>query len=422
MNPILLLVVYAGICTIGVLGTSKPGGTVVCTDTNYTPEFTYTPPNNNEITNVDWKVQIGNDANLNACKGSVTGAAINTLSTISTIGATAFQTCGGSALTDNDGSTGNGDDKIEFTASATVEVELTFRTKIKRQEKYTVAISCTIVRKVTEGSASSWTVNTASIQAVSSDAVTNTIAFPISVDFYDDDYINQASTATVTMGNDLYIVVKETNPSNVFKFKTNKCWFNLATTGNANGLDGTEDTFFDNGCPKDKNPENNDYTEKQDADEYFRMKVKAFFFSGQEGTGIKVFCEVYICLTADADPLCVQQVRGSSGCAMDGAKRRKKRAISHRERRSPRHMRQPKFLRERWFTAKSIDERSISDDEDFQIEKRVIESKTMVLLDRNDVIVPRCREGRVFDRVTKECSNENILQISGLYLDLPWNS
>ena len=55
------------------------------------------------------------------------------------------------------------------------------------------------------------------------------------------------------------------------------------------------------------------------------------------------------------------------------------------------------------------------------IEHRVVTSKQAIILDRNDVIVPKCGGDFVYDRVAKICSNENLLEISGLYLDIPWN-
>lgn len=55
------------------------------------------------------------------------------------------------------------------------------------------------------------------------------------------------------------------------------------------------------------------------------------------------------------------------------------------------------------------------------IEHRVVSSEKALLLDRNDVIVPTCGGDFVYDRLARTCSNENLLEISGVYLDLPWN-
>merc|ERR1719466_705160 len=66
--------------------------------------------------------------------------------------------------------------------------------------------------------------------------------------------------------------------------------------------------------------------------------------------------------------------------------------------------------------------RSISGSAAGPIETRIVESKQVILLDKNDVIVPSCGEGFVYDRVTKGCSNNNLLDIIGLYLDIPWNN
>jgi hypothetical protein len=54
------------------------------------------------------------------------------------------------------------------------------------------------------------------------------------------------------------------------------------------------------------------------------------------------------------------------------------------------------------------------------IQQRVVSLKQPILIDSNKVVVVRCGRNMVYDRIAKECSSENILEISGLYLDIPW--
>merc|ERR1719397_638681 len=195
-------------------------------------------------------------------------------------------------------------------------------------------------------------------------------------------------TFVANMGSMLYIQLKEEPTSTIFKFVTNKCYFNYAT--GSDGEDGNEDVFFDSRCMADKTSANNDFTDVDVAgtDPNFDMKVKAFFFTGQENTAVHLWCEVMVCLTAQNTGACEQTTR--SACNM--VKRRRRRDADPSK-----------------YGAGVI-------------ETRIIESKQMILLDKNDIFVPSCGEGFIYDRVTKGCSNTNLVDFIGVYLDIPWNN
>merc|ERR1711885_79630 len=124
-------------------------------------------------------------------------------------------------------------------------------------------------------------------------------------------------------------------------------------------------------------------------DDSFDMEVKSFFFSGFETAAVHLFCEIYVCLTADPEQSrCMQ--KNINQCSMLQKRRRR-----------------------------NVQESSTSGG---PIETRIVESKQMILLDKNDVIVPSCGEEFVYDRVTKGCSNKNLIDIIGVYLDIPWDN
>jgi hypothetical protein len=207
--------------------------------------------------------------------------------------------------------------------------------------------------------------------------------------------------AQYVMGTWVHIQVKETAANSLFKFVTKKCWFTPASAP------ATKDTFFEDYCPIVTDASYDDYKEVTGNDyTEFEMKVKAFFFTATPDDKISVTCDLFICLTADTTVPCTQRPRTPAktddpkGCAMTGGKRRRRNAL-------------PELLRKR----RSVDE----DKKRGWIEHRVVTSKQAILLDRNDVIVPTCGGDFVYDRVSKSCSNENLLEISGVYLDLPWN-
>merc|ERR550517_2462863 len=74
---------------------------------------------------------------------------------------------------------------------------------------------------------------------------------------------------------------------------------------------------------------NNDFTDvnADGSDPNFDMKVKAFFFTGQENSYIHLWCEVTVCLQGNTDSGCVQNT--GSDCSM--VKRRRRRDADPRK-------------------------------------------------------------------------------------------
>lgn len=305
--------------------------------------------------------------------------------------------CGGTLKNSDDG------DKIEFKVAVEVIVRETLRA-IDRELKYTMPLVCQLTRAVSAKTGlQGWVIDTASLAATDATMATQSIDFKIEINFHADSSGSQGAVITTgdafVMGTWVHIQVKEKTTNALFKFATKKCWF-IASS------DSTQDIFFNDYCPVQKSKAFDDFTEITGKnDPKFDMKTKAFFFTGKKTDTITVACDLFVCLTDDTSSDCTQRPKDTAldatppGCAMT-AKRRRRNAL-------------PELLR----TRRSVDDKNNRG----WIEHRVVKSKQAIMLDRNDVIVPTCGGDFVYDRVTKTCSNENLLEISGLYLDIPWN-
>jgi len=368
---------------------TNPSGTVTCTETGYSPIFTYTPANINDgITNVDVEITLGSSG-ADDCKETITNLAKGSETSMDEFDTLLFATCGGSLADSDDES------KIQYVIEATIKVSETVRTII-REYSYIASVECSLTRQYDPiKGVFSFVVDRAGVSPARQTAITNEIPFDIDVNFYDsamrsvkevdDTSGSPGNQFNVIMGAPLYIRLEENPASTVFKFVTNKCYFNHDTTNNGQN---NADVFFDDQCMVDKDSSTNSFSDKtsQNDDYMFDMTVKSFFFTGQASSAVHLFCEVYVCRTADPESECLQ--KDMSACGM----------LSRRKR------------------------RSISGSAAGPIETRIVESKQVILLDKNDVIVPSCGEGFVYDRVTKGCSNKNLVDIIGLYLDIPWNN
>ena len=48
-------------------------------------------------------------------------------------------------------------------------------------------------------------------------------------------------------------------------------------------------------------------------------------------------------------------------------------------------------------------------------------SKQHVVLSYSEIVVPQCPVNSVYNRESEKCTKDNVVQVSGVYLDLPWN-
>lgn len=393
---------------------TAPTGTVTCAEDGFAIEITKAPEAG-KVEEIDVKIGTGKTSDGSADDAECvfdTGKSV-----ASSGGAVVSQTdISGKAKLPYGSDSSGGDNKakcqgtlkdnagktlIEYTVAVEVVVRQTIRSVIDRELKYTMNLVCQLTKDVSgQAGVQGWKINRAALTATSTAGNTGTFTFPIEINFS----ATAGGTAIAdntpyTMGDWVYIRVKETTTNAIFKFVTKKCWFTPSSDS------GVKDIFFDNYCPVLKDPAFDDFTAITDKnDPKFDMKVKAFFFTGKPTDKITVSCDLFICLTDDTAATCTQKTRtealDAGGCAMT-SKRRRRNA--------------PGSLRD-------MSARSVDDKKDYGwIEHRVVTSKQAIILDRNAVIVPTCGGDFVYDRVSKSCSNENLLEISGLYLDIPWN-
>lgn len=342
---------------------------------------------------------VSNPNGLTVATGDITGSATKITYGSDTSGADKAAKCGGTLKNSGDGS------KIEYKVDVEVIVRTVLR-KINRELKYKMPLVCQLTRAVdAKTGTQSWQIDTASLDAMDATMATKSIDFKIEVNFHADNKGAQGAkiadtNAKYIMGSWVHIQVKETTDNALFKFVTKKCWF-MASSDKS----GTQDIFFKDYCPVETSKTFDGFDDKSKTDPAFNMKTKAFFFTDKKDDTVTVACDLYICLTDDPSDDCTQRPGDAAtdatppGCGMK-AKRRRRNAL-------------PELLR----TRRSVDDKHNRG----WIEHRVVKSKQAIMLDRNDVIVPTCGGDFVYDRVTRTCSNENLLEISGLYLDIPWN-
>ena len=179
-------------------------------------------------------------------------------------------------------------------------------------------------------------------------------------------------------GSDLFIRLSE-NPSNaLLKFTTEKCY----STPDPSSTFATKDVFFDNECPTGETVV---FTDKADADDNFDLSITAFFFSSASTAAIYIHCDIYICKQSETTPAeCVQNLNAACP-AVSG--RRKRRDVGTGG----------------------------------VVETRTLTSKQHVVLSDSEIIVPQCPVNSVYNRISKKCTKDNVVQVNGVYLDLSWN-
>lgn len=425
----LALVVILSAATVSAAGPEVPTGVVTCGESDFELVITKQSESGKKQ-NVDVKIGTGQTALSNDDQCVMGTVATPAPKAVADSGSTTFTTteiagvakisygtdttggagkakCGGTLA---DGTNADGDAIIKYSVPVQVIVRETIRDVIDRELKYKMTLVCELLKAVdAKGGEQGWVINTAALVAVIADGDTKSISFPIDINFHADKSDAKGTIGTVItdgakviMGEWIHIRIKETTTNALFKFVTKNCWFSPSTAS------GTKDNFFVDYCPVGPLKAFDDYTEiSGNTDPKFDIKVKAFFFKGKPTDTISVTCDLFICLTADTTEPCVQRPRTPAkdatpqkGCAME-AKRRRRNAL-------------PQLLSR---TKRSVDDKNNRG----WIEHRVVHSKQAILLDRNDVIVPTCGGDFIYDRVSRTCSNENLLEISGLYLDLPWN-
>jgi hypothetical protein len=186
-----------------------------------------------------------------------------------------------------------------------------------------------------------------------------------------------ATSFESAMGDDVYVKIEETTPNDLLKFKADTCFF----TDTSSYSDTIKDVWFDNGCPVDKT--SSVFTENTDTNTEFALKIKAFQFVNPTDSSIYLHCDLTLCLQGQTGPDCYQNTQ--SEC--DALKKRKRRSVAKNG-----HI----------------------------IEQRTLTVEKPILIGISEVITPTCSNNFVYDRVSRKCSSDNLLQVDGVYLDIPW--
>jgi len=267
---------------------------------------------------------------------------------------------------------------IEYENNVTVTVRQIWNTggrAISREDKYKMVLLCRLTKfSNVSVNGSSWAVERTSITPTVVEGANDTFNFVYGFTHAHMDSGTYKSTYTI--GDWIQLDVKTIVSTPAFKTIVQKCWF----TASSNKDDPTRDVWLDNRCPVgDKNFEDI----RAASDSLTSLKVRAFFFTDAPSSSIFAHCLVATCLDADSSPECT---------FCQNARRRRNALL------------QPKM----------------EESKSAGIQQRVVSLEQPILIDSNEVVVVRCGRNMVYDRIAKECSSENILQISGLYLDIPW--
>jgi len=366
---------------------SLPTATVSCAQTGFTPVFTQDFPDAGEVIGFEVDIGgVGTDAACSASHAQVTadGHASETLAggdfSIGGAGAEIPFTVGGTPVCGGTLAYNTAGTEIEYIVAVDITVTETLRGVVNRQLRYAYELKCHLVRSpdpVTSGVA--WTIIDALVETAGGTNQADTFTFPIVMNLYTDAGrgTTHDSTFTMQMGQDLHLRLSEQAPTSDFKFITQSCW----STPDAAHAHATRDDFFSNMCPVDSTTTFTDVaTDGSDSD--FDISIEAFFFDGSKASAIYFHCQVLICKQGDSAGTCVQQT--NAGCAAGG--KRKRRDIV---RGGP-------------------------------IETRTLTSKQHIVLDDTAIIVPECGENAVWDRTTQSCKADNIMEVKGVYLDIPW--
>jgi hypothetical protein len=295
--------------------------------------------------------------------------------------------CGGSLVhaTDDDA---DSTEIIKYEVYAKVIVRRKFRNTIIRTTQYPFIVRCAVTRDhSTLSTGNGFTVATQLIDDTSISAenqkVRSTITYAATLKLYTDSTFGTAASQDLEINNDasVYIQVEQGANQELFKFHVDQC-FSTVNSDPAPGTASHKDIFYDNGCPADSTVvaavDGTDPTTK------YNIQMDSFYFPGQASTAVYFHCEVTICLADSTATECVVKTdcATSNPINEDTTGRRRRRSL----------------------------------EEEGVIGSKMITSSQSVLIDRAQVFAPSCGNGFIYDRVSGGCSNENLVEINGIYL------
>jgi len=390
-SVLFLTALLLAVTTVKATIDGTPSATLACTPTGFSPTFTFSEevgetigfevhigtvsvasgaPCNAEITSVD------STTPGTAGADTITIAQLNSGTEIPYLDATPAPSCQGTFDNAADGNT------IDYKTNVDIVVTETIRSTIKRQKRFNFELKCHLTRDVNQNTATqNWQVDATLTETAGGVDKATAFTFPVDFDFYTDNgrgTVQSSSPFTVTQGTNLWIRLKEATDNSLFKFTTERCW----ATPDSSPTHATQDVFFNAECPVDQTVT---FVDKTDASPNFDLNIKAFFFSGEQSTAIYFHCDIFICKQDDTSTVnCVQNLNAAC-TAVSQARKRRDVATGG------------------------------------PVETRRLSSKQYVLLPETEIVVPECPANSVYDRENKKCSSNNVVQVKGVYLDLPWN-
>jgi len=351
---------------------------VVCNSLGFRPTFTYNP--GTQTQDVQVNITLGGSSNAD-CQSSQTGSNTNTNTLTNSsdfdvsngnnyipYGSVALPTCGGSL--DHWKNTTSGKDMIRYMVSAEATVTRTFRKTIQRKRKFIFNIVCLMDRNVTDTTNSNFTVSEELITANEVDEAQSSFDFEATLKFYDQAY-SKAETSALTPKNNekVFVQIEKSANQDLFVYSVEKCY----ATPNNNPNSQTKDVFFKNQCPLD---ETMDFAV---VSTNFRFDIQAFSFTTNVGAAIYLHCDLFVCLNDNnLKAQCSQKAQ--SACTNVIANNRRRRDVS------------------------------------YTVRQETVSSSQPILLEGSQYHAPQCGGDFVYDRVAKECSRSNLLEVQGIRL------
>jgi hypothetical protein len=312
-------------------------------------------------------------------------------------------TCGG-VLAHVDSNLDTNLDIIEYQVHVVAIVRRSFRDKVERLTKTPFKIKCKLTRDVANPFTSDqgFKVADALVDVAASTDISDTFEYRATLNFYDSTFVTAKSGVVRPKNNDhaaadhsdkLYMKIEQDANQELYSFVVNKCY---ATPTDASGH-AQQDDFFKDQCHADSTITAYTSAPSAEAQTKFELTIQSFSFPNNDADTIYFHCKLFVCLNSAhagnagaATPACTQKLKtwcnDNNPNTVDVARRRR------------------------------------SADEDSVVGTKMVTSQQAVVYDHSQIVAPSCGHGFIFDRVLEECSNENLMEIKGVYLGAEtWN-
>merc|ERR1711907_244544 len=378
---VLVAVAHAAVPTKTFLA---PTAVLDCREDSFRFNFTLKQTSgSNYAQKVSWSYG-AKDQSTAACKSSANEVVDHTVDTtgsavVSEYGDATTPICNGNWI--------NETDSFTYSNKFFVQINETERGAIERIYLYTWTFNCTLERNANASDSIGFKVKTGNAD-LEVDANTNKsekFTLDVSLDLWDTGSDAKINSQQDLKNNDqVDFKVYETTDNDDFRFTVQKCH---ATQDSNSGNDlqqSFDDTFLEDGCGVDSSVVEPTQADADTNDDYV-YSVRAFYIKDRPTDPVYIHCEIYICIATESndahDGKCTPQSRDT--CV---SKKRKRRSV---------------------------------EEEDFTRTMTVTSKQGFVL---TDVYSPRCPSEYVYDTLTDDCTNDRLLLIKGVHLDLMWKS